>query len=59
MGGTLPFLHRVPYPAEDTPGIFGFTGLAWYNVFQDDELFYLGSALWVSITLTPYVLQTE
>jgi hypothetical protein len=49
MSGALPFLPRIPYPVEDTPGFYGFTGLAWYNVFTDDELFYLGSALWVKI----------
>ena len=53
FSGALPFLHRIPYPWEDTPGIYGFTGLAWWNVFShdtyDDETFYLGSALWVAI----------
>lgn len=53
FSGALPFLRRIPYPWEDTPGIYGFTGLAWWNVFShdpyDDETFYLGSALWVAI----------
>ena len=49
MCGALPFLPRIPYPTQDTPGIYGFTGFAWYNVFTDDELFYVGSALWVRI----------
>jgi hypothetical protein len=53
FSGALPFLHRIPFPWEDTPGIYGFTGLAWWNVFShdtyDDETFYLGSALWVAI----------
>jgi hypothetical protein len=51
MSGSLPLVQRVPFPFEDYPGIFGFTGFRISEFFtNNDTVLYLGSALWVNIT---------